>query len=102
MGAADQQIRVSETVKREIERRRREGESYGVARRKPGPSGLSLTHKFYPRSWWRETGKWDGVHEVGGPTWTMTESCVTWMYQVGSEGSFAQLISETSASPIDW
>ena len=28
MGAADEQIRVSETVKREIERRRREGESY--------------------------------------------------------------------------
>ena len=28
MGAADQQIRVSEPVKREIERRRREGESY--------------------------------------------------------------------------
>jgi predicted CopG family antitoxin len=28
MGAADKQIRVSETVKREIERRRREGESY--------------------------------------------------------------------------
>jgi len=28
MGAADEQIRVSDTVKREIERRRREGESY--------------------------------------------------------------------------
>lgn len=28
MGAADEQIRVSETVKREIERRQREGESY--------------------------------------------------------------------------
>lgn len=28
MGAANDQIRVSETVKREIERRRREGESY--------------------------------------------------------------------------
>lgn len=28
MGAANEQIRVSETVKREIERRRREGESY--------------------------------------------------------------------------
>lgn len=28
MGVADEQIRVSETVKREIERRRREGESY--------------------------------------------------------------------------
>lgn len=28
MGVADKQIRVSETVKREIERRRREGESY--------------------------------------------------------------------------
>lgn len=28
MGAADDQIRVSETVKREIERRKREGESY--------------------------------------------------------------------------
>ncbi|WP_227379293.1 antitoxin VapB family protein [Haladaptatus halobius] len=28
MGAADDQIRVSESVKREIERRRREGESY--------------------------------------------------------------------------
>ena len=28
MGAADEQIRVSETVKQEIERRRREGESY--------------------------------------------------------------------------
>ena len=28
MGAADEQIRVSETVKRKIERRRREGESY--------------------------------------------------------------------------
>lgn len=28
MGVADKQIRVSEAVKREIERRRREGESY--------------------------------------------------------------------------
>lgn len=28
MGAADEQIRVSDSVKREIERRRREGESY--------------------------------------------------------------------------
>ncbi|MEM4780536.1 MAG: antitoxin VapB family protein [Halalkalicoccus sp.] len=28
MGVADEQIRVSETVKRKIERRRREGESY--------------------------------------------------------------------------
>jgi predicted CopG family antitoxin len=28
MGAATEQIRVSDTVKREIERRRREGESY--------------------------------------------------------------------------
>lgn len=28
MGIADEQIRVSKTVKREIERRRREGESY--------------------------------------------------------------------------
>lgn len=28
MGAANEQIRVSDTVKREIERRRREGESY--------------------------------------------------------------------------
>lgn len=28
MGIADEQIRVSETVKRKIERRRREGESY--------------------------------------------------------------------------
>lgn len=28
MGAADEQIRVSESVKREIERRKREGESY--------------------------------------------------------------------------
>lgn len=28
MGAADEQIRVSDTVKHEIERRRREGESY--------------------------------------------------------------------------
>lgn len=28
MGIADKQIRVSETVKRKIERRRREGESY--------------------------------------------------------------------------
>ena len=28
MGAADEQIRVSESVKREIERRRRDGESY--------------------------------------------------------------------------
>ncbi|WP_050033800.1 antitoxin VapB family protein [Halorubrum halophilum] len=28
MGVANEQIRVSETVKREIERRRREGESY--------------------------------------------------------------------------
>jgi predicted CopG family antitoxin len=28
MGAANEQIRVSETVKRKIERRRREGESY--------------------------------------------------------------------------
>lgn len=28
MGAADEQIRVSDTVKREIDRRRREGESY--------------------------------------------------------------------------
>ncbi|WP_129114304.1 antitoxin VapB family protein [Halegenticoccus tardaugens] len=28
MGAADEQIRVSEAVKREIKRRRREGESY--------------------------------------------------------------------------
>ena len=28
MGAANEQIRVSETVKQEIERRRREGESY--------------------------------------------------------------------------
>lgn len=28
MGVADDQIRVSETVKREIDRRRREGESY--------------------------------------------------------------------------
>lgn len=28
MGTADEQIRVSESVKREIERRRREGESY--------------------------------------------------------------------------
>ena len=31
MGAADEQIRVSETVKRKIERRRREGESYNDA-----------------------------------------------------------------------
>jgi hypothetical protein len=31
MGEADEQIRVSETVKREIERRRREGESYNDA-----------------------------------------------------------------------
>lgn len=28
MGAADEQIRVSDTVKKEIDRRRREGESY--------------------------------------------------------------------------
>jgi predicted CopG family antitoxin len=28
MGTADEQIRVSETVKRELDRRRREGESY--------------------------------------------------------------------------
>jgi predicted CopG family antitoxin len=28
MGAADEQIRVSDSVKREIDRRRREGESY--------------------------------------------------------------------------
>lgn len=28
MGTADEQIRVSDTVKRDIERRRREGESY--------------------------------------------------------------------------
>ena len=28
MGAADEQIRVSDTVKREIDRRKREGESY--------------------------------------------------------------------------
>ena len=31
MGAADEQIRVSETVKRKIEQRRREGESYNDA-----------------------------------------------------------------------
>ena len=31
MGVADEQIRVSETVKRTIERRRREGESYNDA-----------------------------------------------------------------------
>ena len=31
MGVADEQIRVSETVKRSIERRRREGESYNDA-----------------------------------------------------------------------
>ena len=31
MGEADEQIRVSETVKREIERRRLEGESYNDA-----------------------------------------------------------------------
>ena len=31
MGVADEQIRVSETVKRKIERRRREGESYNDA-----------------------------------------------------------------------
>lgn len=31
MGAADEQIRVSETVKRKIERHRREGESYNDA-----------------------------------------------------------------------
>ena len=31
MGTADEQIRVSETVKRKIERRRREGESYNDA-----------------------------------------------------------------------
>ena len=31
MGAANEQIRVSETVKRKIERRRREGESYNDA-----------------------------------------------------------------------
>ena len=31
MGAADEQIRVSEMVKRKIERRRREGESYNDA-----------------------------------------------------------------------
>ena len=31
MGIADEQIRVSETVKRKIERRRREGESYNDA-----------------------------------------------------------------------
>jgi hypothetical protein len=31
MGLADEQIRVSETVKRTIERRRREGESYNDA-----------------------------------------------------------------------
>ena len=31
MGVADEQIRVSETVKRRIERRRREGESYNDA-----------------------------------------------------------------------
>ena len=31
MGVADEQIRVSETVKREIERQRREGESYNDA-----------------------------------------------------------------------
>ena len=31
MGTANEQIRVSDTVKREIERRRREGESYNDA-----------------------------------------------------------------------
>ena len=31
MGVADEQIRVSKTVKRKIERRRREGESYNDA-----------------------------------------------------------------------
>ena len=40
MGAADEQIRVSETVKQEIERRRREGESYNdVLERMFSPAG---------------------------------------------------------------
>jgi len=40
MGAADEQIRVSETVKQEIERRRREGESYNdVLERIFSPAG---------------------------------------------------------------
>ena len=40
MGTADEQIRVSETVKREIERRRREGESYNdVLERMFSPAG---------------------------------------------------------------
>ncbi|PSQ40935.1 hypothetical protein BRD07_06385 [Halobacteriales archaeon QS_9_68_42] len=40
MGAADEQIRVSETVKQEIERRRREGESYNdVLERLFSPAG---------------------------------------------------------------
>ena len=40
MGAASEQIRVSETVKQEIERRRREGESYNdVLERLFSPAG---------------------------------------------------------------
>ena len=40
MGAANEQIRVSETVKQEIERRRREGESYNdVLERMFSPAG---------------------------------------------------------------
>ena len=40
MGAASEQIRVSETVKQEIERRRREGESYSdVLERLFSPAG---------------------------------------------------------------
>ena len=40
MGAADEQIRVSETVKQEIERRRREDESYNdVLERLFSPAG---------------------------------------------------------------
>ena len=40
MGAANEQIRVSETVKQEIERRRREGESYNdVLERLFSPAG---------------------------------------------------------------
>ena len=40
MGAADEQIRVSESVKREIERRRRDGESYNdVLERMFSPAG---------------------------------------------------------------
>ena len=40
MGTADEQIRVSETVKQEIERRRREGESYNdVLERMFSPAG---------------------------------------------------------------